>query len=351
MSNIYMEVYMTPFLQEGRLGPADAVINSNNLKNKKSFIYRSQLMDELIKRAHKVADLKSPVLIVGEQGVGKKLLALQIHEKSSRHYGPFRSIHCGSLAEQVLETELFGYKGDDTTPSKEGVLQKADGGTLVLEEIGSMPFYIQDKLMSFLKMGAITPVGSHRSMPVNVRIIYTTSDEKKLTDQGGLNRTFYNYIKSIRLEVPNLSKRKEDIPDLIRYFLSLNLNSSEGHRKKWCITEQAMNALKCYRWSGNVRELKDICERFQCFVTNNEITVKELPHQILNTDECVVQVSYDPTLSLADINRLYILSALKHFPSKKRAASALGITVKTLYNRLHEYGVFDRYAIHAEKMS
>ena len=340
---------MTPFLQEGQLDPVNTDKKSR-LKSTKSLIYRSQVMDELIKRVHKVAALKSPVLIVGKQGVGKKLLALQIHEKSSRHYGAFISIHCDSLAEQVLETELFGYKGDDATPSKEGALQKADGGTLVLEEVASMPFYIQDKLMSSLKIGAVTPVGGRRSVPINVRVIYTASDEKKLNSQGGLNRTFYNTIKNIRLEVPDLSKRKEDIPDLIRYFLSLNLNSSEGHRKKWNVTGQAMNALKCYRWPGNVRELKDICERFQCFATNNEITVKELPYQILNTDECVVQVSYDPSLSLEDINRLYILSALKHFPSKKRAANALGITVKTLYNRLHEYGVFDRYAIHAEKI-
>ncbi len=338
---------MTPFLQEGRL---ESAANTRTEEiHTRSFIYRSKIMDELVKRAYKVAGLKSPVLIVGEQGVGKKLLSLQIHEKSSRNYGPFVTLHCGSLAEQVLETELFGYKGDGITPSREGALQRADGGTLVLEEIGCMPLHIQEKFMSFLKMGAVTPVGGHRSAPVNVRVIYTSSSEKKLNDQGGLNRALYNYVKNIRLEVPSLSHRKEDIPDLIRYFLSLNFNSSEGHRKKWMVTEQAMNALKCYRWPGNVRELKDICERFQCFVTNNEITVKELPHQILNTDECVVQVSYDPTLSLSDINRLYILSALKHFSSKKRAASALGITVKTLYNRLHEYGVFDRYAIHTEK--
>lgn len=341
---------MTPFLQEGRLDSVGAGRGNKGKKNiTKSFIYRSQIVDELVQRAYKVASLKSPVLIVGEQGVGKKLLALQIHEKSSRNYGPFVSIHCGSLAEQVLETELFGYKGDDVTPSKEGALQKADGGTLVLEDIHSMPFYIQDKFMSVLKMGVVTPVGSRRSIPVNVRVVYTSSDEKKLTSQGGLNRTFYNTMKNMRLEIPSLSKRKEDIPDLIRYFLSLNLNSSGGHRKKWTVTEQAMNALKCYRWPGNVQELKDMCERFQCFATDNEITVKELPYQILNTDECVVQVSYDPSLSLSDVNRLYILSALKFFPSKKRAADALGITVKTLYNRLHEYGVFDRYAIHEGK--
>ena len=341
---------MTPFLQAGRLDTVNTGRHSRKAKNTtKSFIYRSQVMDELVQRAHKVAGLKSPVLIIGEQGTGKKLLAFQIHEKSSRNYGPFISIPCNSLAEQVLETELFGYKGDDVTPSKEGALQKADGGTLVLEEIGSMPFYIQDKFLSVLKIGAVTPVGSRRSIPINVRVIYTSSEEKKLTSRGGLNRTFYNTMKNIRLEIPNLSKRKEDIPDLVRYFLSLNLNSSEDHRKKWTVTEQAMNALKCYRWPGNVRELKDMCERFQCFAKSNEITVKELPYQMLSTDECVVQVSYDPSLSLSDINRLYILSALTHFPSKKRAADALGITVKTLYNRLHEYGVFDRYAIHEGK--
>ena len=337
---------MTPFLQEGSLKAHSYPLKN---KNAKTFIYRSDSMDKIVQTVYKISALKTPIIIAGESGVGKNLLAFQIHKKSSRHHGPFVKINCEHLNPQVLEAELFGFKGSRTTSSTEGALRKADGGTLVINEITKMPLSVQKRFKTFLKMGLVTPVGAKTSIPVNVRVIYTLNDEKPLVTNSHLNK-LYTHMKAFHINLPKLSQRREDIPDLMRYFLSLESSSKKtSSRKKLKISDKAMEALKYYQWPGNVKELKDMCKRFQTLCQGPEITVSDLPRYVLDTDECIAQISYDPKLTLSEINRLYILSALKHFPSKRRAADALGITVKTLYNRLHEYGVFDRYALHNEQ--
>ena len=334
---------MTPFLQEGE---NKSIISKSHSPKAGSFIYRSQVIEDAMKIVKKVAPTQTSVLITGGRGTGKSCLARHIHERSAVKLGPFHSLHCGILSPKVLETELFGFKGDDLTSSSEGALRMADGGTLFLDEITKMPINVQEKFLRFLDTGHVVPVHSNRPIPVQVRIIYSTSSESELTD-GSLSKKLYEKINAVHIKIPRLSERREDIPDLVRYFLNLNLSQSESaHHSHYSVTEGAMDALKCYKWSGNVRELKNTCEHLQIFSSNNEITVKDLPQNILDTEECAVEMKYDPTLTLSDINRIYILNALKHFPSKKRAAQALGITVKTLYNRLHEYGIFDRYALH-----
>ena len=337
--------FMTPFLQEGGLSLSSLDYESSSEPAGSTFIYRSKAIDSIMQVVRKAAPLKTAVLITGDKGSGKSCLARYIHSQSKVKFGHFETLHCGSLSQRVLESELFGFRGDKFTPSYEGALRAADGGTLLLRDITKMPLYIQEKFYRFLSTGKVTPVGSKCSYPVNVRIIYSTSEEEEITGHH-FSRKLYAKINPIRIKIPNLSQRREDIPDLVRYFLSLDLAQAGKKRKKYTIREKAMDALKCYKWPGNVRELKNVCEHFQVFA-NNEITVKELPKQILDAEESSVKVSYDPTLTLSDINRVYILSALRHFPSKKRAAKALGITVKTLYNRLHEYGIFDKYAIHS----
>ena len=336
---------MTPFLQEGGLSLSSIDSQSSPESAESTFIYRSKEIETMMKAVRKAAPLKTSILITGDKGVGKNCLARYIHSQSKVRLGHFETLHCGSLSQRVLESELFGFRGDKFTPSYEGALRTADGGTLLLQDITKMPLYIQEKFYQFLNTRKVTPVGSKCSYPVNVRIIYSTSEDEEIIGHR-FSRKLYAKINPIRIKIPNLSQRKEDIPDLVRYFLSLDLTEAGKKRKKYIIKEQVMDALKCYKWPGNVRELKNVCEHFQVFA-NNEITVKDLPKQILDAEESSVKLSYDPTLTLSDINRVYILSALRHFPSKKRAAKALGITVKTLYNRLHEYGIFDKYAIHS----
>ena len=331
---------MTPFLQEGD----NKSVVSNVYKSKiGSFIYRSKVMDHLMKKVSKAAPSKASILIIGKRGVGKTYLARHIHEKSSLKKGPFQSLHCGTLSEKILETQLFGFDGDEVTPKTQGALKAADGGTLFLNEISKMSPAIQEKLLRFLEMGTASPVDSDHSYSPQVRMIYSVNDESDLVG-GNVNKYLYEKMNALEMRIPSLAERKEDIPDLVRYFFSLN-NSHLNNGNGCVVDDPAIDALKCYKWPGNVKELKSTCENLQALSPSGDITVRDLPPNILDMDESSVVIDYDPTLTISDINRIYILNSLKHFPSKKKAARALGITVKTLYNRLHEYGVFDRYSL------
>ena len=336
---------MAPFLREGNLNP---IISNQYIDNQqlKTFIYRSPIIQEMIHTSNQMTRIKLPVLISGSKGTGKKLLGLHIHNKYNPK-GPVITLHCGSLSPKVFETELFGYCGDSIHKSKEGALQQSDGGTLILDNVTKMPLSVYERFKTFLKKGSFTPVGSEKEIYVNIRLIYISSETEEERISTEFHKHLYNSTKVINIEIPDLKDRKEDIPDLVYYFFrsfSQSINNSTKERKL-IMTEQAMNSLKLYEWPGNTKELKEVCEKIYIMSTTDTVSVKDLPRHILDTNKCSVKLHYDPTLTLADINRIYILNALNHFPSKKRAAKALGITVKTLYNRLHEYGVFQDYSL------
>lgn len=333
---------MTPFLQEGEHNSIAKRPETNRVRE--IFIYRSKSMEKTVQKALKAGIVKDPVCISGGRGSGKKALALEIHRKSPVRFGPILSLHCRNLTEKIFNVELFGFKGDEVTASSEGAMRKTSGGTLILEDAGHLPLSVQEKLCQYIQTGYIQPVGSKTSVPVQTRLIFTINPQGE--NQDTLTQKFFEKINPISIYVPSLSKRKEDISDLVRCFLNIEVNG-ERAKQKIHITNTALDALKCYKWPGNIKELKNLCERFRVFCQNDKVTVNDLPRHILDANECAVQIKYDPSLKLSDVSRLYILSALKHFPSKKRAAQALGITVKTLYNRLHDYGIFDRYAIHS----
>ena len=344
MTHIQGGMKMTPFLQEGTCN--NSVIRKDHKdKNKTSFIYRSPVMEDIAHIVKKIAPLQTPVFLFGSKGVGKKALANEIHSRSKVHFGPLVYLHCKNLPEEILNTEIFGFKGCETTDSSEGALRKADGGTLILDDADSLPVSIQEKLYRYLRTGEVMSVGSTVPTSIQARLIFTIHD-KETNFQNKLTYKIYKQINPLRIEVPDLKDRREDITDLVFYFLSMN----EDQSSKTKVSEPALDALKCYRWPGNLKELKDICERVRIFCKNNEVTVTDLPRYFFDTDKCAIEIKYDPSLKLSDISRLYILSALKHFPSKKRAAQALGITVKTLYNRIHEYGIFDKYSVHSAQI-
>ena len=328
---------MAPFLREGNL---NSVISGSYKADKPSqtFIYRSELVRDIMSMVQQVAPLKLPILISGEKGTGKKLLAHNIHNKSKRQ-GPVITLHCSSLSPKVFETELFGFSGDSAHSSKEGALQQANGGTLILDNITKMPLSVYERFKTFLKTGEIAQVGSDEKISLNTRIIYITNESEDERTNSEFHRHLYNCTKIINIHIPKLKDRKEDIPDLVHYFFRSFSNSLTGKKRKIEVTEQAMNSLKCYEWPENAVELKSVCEKLYVMAQNDLVDVKTLPRHILDTEKCSIKIVYDSTLTLADINRIYTLQALKHFPSKKGAAKALGITVKTLYNRLHEYGV------------
>lgn len=316
----------------------------------KVIIYQSEIMSNLMKMIERVAPTNANILVLGESGTGKELLARSIHEKSNRKNKPFVAINCGALRETLLESELFGHEKGSFTGAytkKIGLAEAADGGTLFLDEIGELSPAIQAKLLRFLQEGEIFRVGGKDAIKVDIRIICATNRDLESEVQKGLFREdlFYR-INTIVVSAPPLRRRKEDIALLVKYFL--NTSSVSANRNK-TIHEDAMAALIKYEWPGNIRELQNVCERLQILSEGHMIMLNDLPDYIRNPEEEKNAVEYRPELSLYDLEKRYILKALQHFGGNKtQAAQNLGITIKTLYNKLHEYGEFEKFAVHTK---
>jgi transcriptional regulator with PAS, ATPase and Fis domain len=304
-------------------------------------IYKSKSMNDLMSLVDRVAPSTASVLILGESGTG-----------SERRQKPFVVINCGALRETLLESELFGHEKGSFTGAynkKIGLAEVADGGTLFLDEIGELSQAIQAKLLRFLQEGEFFRVGGKERINVNVRVISATNRELEDDVKKGIFREdlFYR-INTIIAHTPALRRRKDDIPGLIEHFLS---NGANRYLKRGVnMSDEAMAVLLKYDWPGNIRELQNLCDRLQILCEGHTITVGDLPKHIISPDpEKVIMDEYDPAVTLQELERRYIIRALNHFDGNKtKAANALGITIKTLYNKLHEYGEFDKYAIHTK---
>lgn len=323
-------------------------ILSSDLR-KPSIIYKSEVMHQVLKMVDRVAPSGAPVLILGESGTGKELIARSVHEKSQRADKPFVAINCGALRETLLESELFGHEKGAFTGAynrKIGLAEAASGGTLFLDEIGELSPGIQAKLLRFIQEGEIYRVGGKEPIKVNIRLISATNRELDAEVlKGTFREDLYYRINTITVHSPPLRRRKEDIPLLVSYFLARG-NSRILNRGQE-MSPEALQALMKYEWPGNIRELQNLCERLQILADGHTIQVSDLPETILKPENKLVIGQYDPTLTLHELERRYIVEALKHFDGNKtQAANALGITIKTLYNKLHEYGEFDNFAIH-----
>ena len=330
---------MTPYLNKGQ-----GNILMDNIKDKDSqsnkIIYCSEAMKKLFKIVDRVASTDSSILISGKSGTGKEMIAKAIHNKSYRKNKAFTVINCSCLNENTIESELFGHeKGAFTGADRQkiGLLEKANEGTLVLDEIGDLKLKTQAKLLRLLQENEIYRVGGNIPIRLNIRVICCTN--KNLAEEvikGRFREDLYYRINTIVITMPSLSERPEDIPMLLKYFLGQNIQ----------IEKPALTALLNYSWPGNIRELRNLCERLRILQDGNIIKLNYLPEEILNRKK-QSSVFYDPSVTLAELNKIYILNALEHFSSKRAAAKALGITVKTLYNRLHEYGAFKNYSLHS----
>ncbi len=323
-------------------------ILSSDLR-KPSIIYKSEVMHQVLKMVDRVAPSGAPVLILGESGTGKELIARSVHEKSQRADKPFVAINCGALRETLLESELFGHEKGAFTGAynrKIGLAEAASGGTLFLDEIGELSPGIQAKLLRFIQEGEVYRVGGKEPIKVNIRLISATNRElDSEVLKGSFREDLYYRINTITVHSPPLRRRKEDIPLLVTYFLARG-NSRILNRGQE-MSPEALQALMKYEWPGNIRELQNLCERLQILADGHTIQVSDLPETILKPENKLVIGQYDPTLTLHELERRYIVEALKHFDGNKtQAANALGITIKTLYNKLHEYGEFENFAIH-----
>lgn len=313
-------------------------------------------MREVYRLIERVAPTDKPVLIQGESGTGKELVARALQQKSLRANKPFVTINCAALPEQLVESELFGYRKGAFTGANEdrpGLFEVADGGTLFIDEIGELPGSLQPKLLRALEDGSIRRVGSHKERRVNVRVIAATN--RTLSDEvaaGRFREDLYYRINVMSLELPPLRKREGDVGLLIDYMLGSD----------WEITDEARRALEAYHWPGNVRQLRNAIERAQILSNEHTITIDDLPSEIADPADQTISPGASrlpghlphnghgngtPVLAggsprLEDLERSHIMEILKRENGNKaRAARVLGIHRRKLYRLLERYGISD----------
>lgn len=314
-------------------------------------IYRSALMAQLLETIQKVSPTLSTILVQGESGTGKELVARMIHEKSGRAHRPFVALNCATLKDSLLESELFGHeKGAFTgaVQQKMGLAEYAHGGTLFLDEIGEISLGVQSKLLRFLQEGEFYRVGGKELIRADVRVVLATNrDLAEEVRKGNFREDLYYRISTIVLETPPLRRRKEDIMPLIQHFF-LKGHANYG-RPLLKIRDEVKEVLLNHDWPGNIRELENLCEMLQVLCDKEEVELSDLPESLLKGKATDVTRDYDPKIKIADLEKVWITKAMEYFRGNKtQAANALGITIKTLYNKLHEYGLFEKYALHSK---
>jgi len=294
-------------------------------------------MNAVYKMVDKVAASDAVVLIQGESGTGKELIAQMIHQRSIRANKPFVVINCATLQEALLESELFGHvKGAFTgaVESRIGLFEVAEGGTLFLDEIGELAINTQAKLLRVFQSGEIRRVGDNKAVNVDTRIIAATHrDLAGEVKNGRFREDLYFRLNVITLSLPPLRDRLEDIPVLINYFLD---NFCRNRQKKILLPE-AMTAMTQYHWPGNVRELKNTIERLVVMTEGNSISIEDLPENIRLVSSTTAEGT---EVILSGVEKKHILKVLHEKQGNKTlAAEALGISLKTLYNKLKVYHI------------
>ncbi|MDD3846978.1 MAG: sigma-54 dependent transcriptional regulator [Syntrophorhabdaceae bacterium] len=313
----------------------------NQLKKKYSFgnlVGNSEAMVEVYKTIEKIKDSRATVLILGETGTGKELVARAIHFNSVRSEKPFLPVNCAALAETLLESELFGYtKGAFTgaTRDKQGVFEVAHGGTVFLDEIGDISLRLQQILLRVLENGEIQPVGSTQRKKVDVRVVAATNRNlEEMIKAGAFRADLYYRLNVITLDLPSLREKKEDIAMLAGHFL--RKYAEENQRPIHGISREALNLFDCYEWPGNVRELENVIERATLLETSEEITAESLPESIRTAPERSFSNPDEDLQTLEEVGRSYIQEILeKTGGNKARASEILGINRTSLWRMIH----------------
>ena len=308
-----------------------------------NIIANSESMLGILDTVRRVAAVDLPVLILGESGTGKDVLAAAIHQNSSRKDGRFVAINCAGLSETLLEDELFGHvKGAFTgaAADRPGRFEHADGGTLFLDEVGDMPLAMQAKLLRVLENGEIVRVGANDPVRVNVRLLSATnSDLAARVEAKKFREDLYFRIKGATITIPPLRQRREDIPLLIDHFIA-QANAQHGRSVK-SIAADARRALTAYAWPGNVRQLRNVVENMVVLADGDKLALKDLPPDILNREDLGPdQMSDLAGISLEEAEQRLIANTLKMVSgNREQAAKILGIGERTLYRKIKDYGL------------
>lgn len=309
-----------------------------------SFLTDDPKVKKIVQLVKKVANSDMTILILGESGVGKEVLARAIHSASNRSTRPFISINCGAVPETLLESELFGHiKGSFTgaVKDKEGLFAAADGGTLLLDEIGETPPAIQVKLLRALEDKSITPIGDTKARSIDVRIIAATNaDLENHVKQGRFRPDLYYRLNVFPVTIPPLRERPSDIALLANYFIKRHCLKLEIPEKE--ISPETIELLQNYPWPGNIRQLENVLERAAVLARGTVIMPGDLPE--LNDGEAGASsrhgILFKPIPDLEAIEKAYIYFVLSQNDwQKARAAKILGIDSSTLYRKIERYGL------------
>jgi two-component system response regulator AtoC len=309
---------------------------------------KSARMQEIFRTIAKIADYKTTVLVTGESGVGKELVARAIHRRSSRRGGPFVAINCGAIPENLLESELFGHKRGaftDAVQDRKGLFEEADCGTLFLDEIGELPLALQVKLLRVLEDEHIRRVGDSKDIQVDVRIVTATHrDLTAETKAGRFREDLFYRLNVLHIHTPPLRERRDDIPLLIDHFLARN-NARLGTRIRGLDTE-ARRLLYEYAWPGNVRELENTIERAMVLSEGDQIVAADLSERIREARDPVQlqlasgELSVKKTMRV--IEEILIRRALqKTKGNRTRAAEVLEISHRALLYKIKDYQIGD----------
>ncbi|OZI13553.1 Fis family transcriptional regulator [Bacillaceae bacterium SAS-127] len=308
----------------------------------KKMVYRSKVMTQLVEEMKQVAAVDSTVIITGESGVGKEVIASHIHAYSARSTQPFVTINCGAIPENLLESELFGHeKGAFTSASdrKKGLFEAAHGGTIFLDEISELPLHMQVKLLRVLQEREVVRIGGLTPIPVNVRVLAATNRnlKKMVQDQSFREDLFYR-LHVVPLVVPPLRKRKEDIAPLSLYFLK-EFNGAYQKEKK--LSREGLHLLESYQWPGNIRELQNVMERLVVTSKQAEISGNDVFRVIWDTDgEEAGRITVKGIMPLKEaveeIEQQLIQLAVGKYGTAAKASTVLGVSASTISRRMNK---------------
>jgi transcriptional regulator with PAS, ATPase and Fis domain len=322
----------------------------SGLKAQESYsdiVANSPSMYNVIQLTRRLSHIDSTVLITGESGVGKGVIAKLLHENGSRKTYPYIKVNCGAIPENLIESELFGYESGSFTGSrkdgKKGLFETAEKGTIFLDEISELPLNLQVKLLQVLQEREITRVGGVESIPVNVRIISATNtDLMALVREGKFREDLYYRLNVVPISIPPLRERPEDIIPMIRIFLNQNNKKMKEHKE---IDSKTIAILMKYPWPGNVRELQNIIERLVITTKGTIILPENLPSFIHETTSGVDITSTTAVKGLKKAldhaEREILLKAQEKYITTRAMANALGVSQPTIVRKLHKYQIAD----------
>ncbi len=329
-------------MTSGSGSPAITQCGNNDMNGFDKIIGDAPELQQLIRSAQVIAQTDVPVLLLGESGTGKDLFASAIHAHSSRASSPFISVNCAALPESLAESALFGHrKGAFTGASQDqaGFIREAEGGTLFLDEIGELPMALQAKLLRFLESGECQPLGHSRPYHANVRIIAATNrDLAERVKAGAFREDLYYRLNIVPLTLPSLRERRADIPVLVNH-LNRSLATEHGLEGP-AYSKAAMDCLMSYHWPGNIRELRNLCERMLILFSGRTVDTANLPHEIREpaSTACTTFKLPEDGVRMEQLEISMIRQALERTQgNRSHAARLLGLTRDTLLYRIRKY--------------